>query len=267
MTEYIYIIENAVTGKFYIGRTNKPAMRKRGHFSELRRGVHGNPRLQASFNKHGESVFEFKVVDSAPAEKICAKEAEWFAAFDEDRAYLYNCHFKTHGGPITCKPHTESAKKKISEAIKEGTRGYVFGILDEGYETKAGLNVLARKHAVGGTTLLRYKSEWEQLRGVVYGHPQADASRERVRVFAEAFKARGEAVARNIKDYKVSHKALVKYLPEFGLSMNDIKVDGWKRDAVDRARQAAQLVKETGCSVLHALRQCGASVTTYYKYV
>ncbi len=63
--EYIYIIENSNTGKFYIGRTNDPAQRKRAHFSELRRGAHGNPRLQYSFNKHGEQAFEFKVVDSA----------------------------------------------------------------------------------------------------------------------------------------------------------------------------------------------------------
>jgi group I intron endonuclease len=88
--EYIYIIENSKTGKFYIGRTNDPSARKRCHLSELRRGVHGNPRLQASFNKHGEDAFEFKVVDSATPEMITAKEAEWFSAFDENKNYLYN---------------------------------------------------------------------------------------------------------------------------------------------------------------------------------
>ena len=29
--EYIYVIENKNSGKFYIGRTNNPAARKRGH--------------------------------------------------------------------------------------------------------------------------------------------------------------------------------------------------------------------------------------------
>lgn len=264
--QYIYVIENKNNGKFYIGRTNNPDARKRCHFSELRRNVHGNPRLQASFNKHGNDAFTFQVVDFAEDEYIEQKEAEWFAYFDHDKTYLYNCHFETFGGPKIYGPMDTSVKLKISEAIKDGTRRYIFDILDEGYETKTGINILARKYAVGSSTLLRYKLEWEKLREVSYGHPQSDASRERVRVFAEDFKARGEVVARNVKEYKISHKSLVKYLPEFGLSIDDIRIDGWKQDAVNRATLAAQMVKETGCSVSHALRQCGATVTTYYKY-
>lgn len=267
MTHYIYIIENLITGKFYIGRTKNPANRKRSHFSELKRNVHGNPRLQFSFNKYGANVFEFKVVDSCNDNLIESKEAEWFNAFDNNKYYLYNCHFNTHGGPSTCAPHTVESKFKISEAIKNRTRKYIFEVLDEGYASKIGLSKLAKKFYVGANTLITYKTEWEELRGVSYGHPQSAESKKRVGLFVHDFVEIGIDAVKNLKQYKVSYKALKKYLPEFGLTIQDIRLDQWKSDAVTRAKSAAKMVTDTGCSVSHAVRECGASITTYYKYV
>lgn len=267
MTQYIYIIENTVNGKFYIGRTNKPESRRRCHFSELRRGVHGNPRLQASFNKHGEAAFKFQVVDSAQAEHIEAKEAEWFAAFDQNKDYLYNCHFETFGGPKIWKPHTPESKLKISEAIKNGTRKYIFAILDEGFASRAGLNALARKHSVGGTTLLTYKSEWESLRGAVYGHPQSSATKERMEVFAEAYSLFGLEVMRHLDKFKVSVRAIKKYAAEFGLNWDDLRLDQWKDESRSKAFAAYAYKAKTNCTVAEAMRHTGATVTTYYKYL
>ncbi|NBX73884.1 MAG: hypothetical protein EBQ89_06250 [Alphaproteobacteria bacterium] len=264
--EYIYVIENKNSGKFYIGRTNDPAARKRGHLSELRRGIHGNPRLQASFNKHGEAAFEFKVVDSAPSDCINEKEAEWFAAFDCDKKYLYNCHFETFGGPKIWKPHTPESAAKISEAIKNGTRKYIFDILDERY-AGASIKSLAKKYEVGANTLLDYTPEWESLRGLKMPKSvQQESARQRVAEFARMFKIAGEDVVRELKIFKISRKSLEKYLPEFGLSMSDLRLDGWKQEAKQKALAAIRMVKETGCTAQHAIRTCGATTATFYKY-
>lgn len=265
MTQYIYIIENISTGKFYIGRTNKPEPRRRCHFSELRRNIHGNPRLQASFNKHGENAFVFQVVDSAEDEHIEEKEAEWFSYFGHNKSHLYNCHFETFGGPKIYGPMDAVIKLKISEAIKDGTRKYIFDILDEGYETKIGLNALARKHSVGGTTLLTYKPEWEKLRGKPYGHPQVVASLERMQVFADAYKDRGADVMKRLREFGLSLKTVLKHCADFGISRDDLRLDGWKDDANIKARQAVEYRMKTGCSASEAIRQFGATTTTFYK--
>jgi group I intron endonuclease len=222
--EYIYVIENKNSGKFYIGRTNNPAARKRGHFSELRRGIHGNPRLQASFNKHGEDAFEFRVVDSAESSEIQAKEAEWFAAFDEDKSYLYNCHFETFGGPKIFKPHTPESAAKISEAIKNGTRKYIFEILDERY-AGASIRNLVKKYEVGANTLLDYTPEWEQLRGLTMPKSvQSEQTKQRVELFVAAFECFGHDALRSLKNFKLTRKSLKKYLPEFGMDLKQVLI-------------------------------------------
>lgn len=265
--EFIYVIENNATGKFYIGRTNNPSSRKRAHFSELRRGVHGNPRLQSSFNKHGEDKFEFRVVDSAESKDICDKEAEWFAAFDCNKDYLYNCHFQTYGGPSIWKPHTPESAAKISEAIKNGTRKYIFTILDERY-AGASLKYLAKKYEVGANTLIDYIPEWEQLRGLTMPKSvQSEQTKAKVAEFVRLFMVVGDAALYELKSIGVSRQALTKYLPDFGLSFKDIHLTKWREDSKQRALNAAKMVEETGCSALSAIKQCGASVTTYYKYL
>jgi ACT domain-containing protein len=44
-------------------------------------------------------------------------------------------------------------------------------------------------------------------------------------------------------------------------------VDSWKKDAIKRAMDAIEMVNKTGCSVTFAIKQCGATATTYYKYL
>lgn len=267
MIEYIYIIENTNTGKFYVGRTKNPAVRKRGHLSELRRGVHGNPRLQASFNKHGENAFEFRVVDSSTSDLICQKEEEWFQVFECDKKKLYNCHFETYGGPIKSTPHTPESAAKISEAIKNGTRKYIFTILDERF-SGASLKHLARKYGVGANTLLDYTAEWERLRGKKMPKSvQSNASKERVAEFVKLYKSIGDEALRAIEKLNVTRKSIRKYLPEFGIDFKSIRIDGWKNDAKQRALDAIALKSKLGCSAAEAIRQCGATPVTYYKYL
>jgi group I intron endonuclease len=62
----IYRITNMANGKFYIGSADSFARREWQHKYALRRNEHKNPHLQASWNKHGEEMFVFEVVEEIP---------------------------------------------------------------------------------------------------------------------------------------------------------------------------------------------------------
>ena len=59
MTSGIYEIVNTVTGKRYVGSAVNLEKRELSHFSGLRRGDHRKAHFQHSFDKYGESAFEF----------------------------------------------------------------------------------------------------------------------------------------------------------------------------------------------------------------
>lgn len=267
MIEYIYIIENTVSGKLYVGRTNNPKLRQRGHFSELRRGVHNNPKLQSSYNKHGEDAFSFSVVDACDGEAIREREQEWFDKFNRDTSILYNCHFQTHGGPIITGPLAEETKLKISEAIKDNTRKYIFSILDERYSDKASLRQLSDKYGVGINTICSYIPEWEAKTGLVMiANTQIEQTLERVERFIQDYD-KGLANLSHAPKYGTTVQSIRKYCVSFDREPSDFKGDTFKQDAKQRALNAIQYMKDTGCSAAKAIRDCKSSTTTFYKYL
>lgn len=55
----VYVIENTLTGFFYVGSTKNLRRRWQLHRHLLRTGHHHSPYLQASWVKHGEEAFRF----------------------------------------------------------------------------------------------------------------------------------------------------------------------------------------------------------------
>lgn len=55
----IYVIENILTHDIYVGSTMNLRKRWQLHCHHLRKGKHHAPKLQASWNKHGEGAFRF----------------------------------------------------------------------------------------------------------------------------------------------------------------------------------------------------------------
>lgn len=71
MKSGVYIIENTVTGKAYIGSAGDLASRWRNHRTLLRGGRHHSHKLQGSWRKHGEAAFEFRpLLVCAPADLL-----------------------------------------------------------------------------------------------------------------------------------------------------------------------------------------------------
>ena len=62
----IYRITNMSNGKFYIGSADSFARREWQHKYALRRKGHKNPHLQAAWDKYGEEMFVFEVVEQIP---------------------------------------------------------------------------------------------------------------------------------------------------------------------------------------------------------
>lgn len=78
----IYRITNMVNGKYYIGSSESFARREWQHKYALRRNEHKNPRLQAAWNKYGEEMFVFEVIEEVPVDRT---------AFDIENTYLMKC--------------------------------------------------------------------------------------------------------------------------------------------------------------------------------
>lgn len=62
----IYRITNMANSHFYIGSADSFARREWQHKYDLRRGAHKNPRLQAAWNKYGEEMFVFEILEEVP---------------------------------------------------------------------------------------------------------------------------------------------------------------------------------------------------------
>lgn len=77
----IYIIQNTINRKCYVGSALNIRSRWSDHCRTLRRGTHRNPHLQASWTKHGEAAFKFWVAEECKPEVRIEREQWWLDMF------------------------------------------------------------------------------------------------------------------------------------------------------------------------------------------
>lgn len=118
----IYRITNMANNHFYIGSAEAFPRREWQHKYALRRNEHKNPRLQAAWNKYGEEMFVFEVVEEVAPDRN---------AFDIENTYLmrvvgqadcYNINTDAVG-MRTGIAHTEETKAKVSANRKGKAAG------------------------------------------------------------------------------------------------------------------------------------------------
>lgn len=113
----VYGILNVVTGRIYVGSSNKIGKRWQRHRWLLRRGDHENSYLQASWTKHGEENFAFYVIRRhVPLEDLVYSETEVLAAFQDEAEGVYNLA-PPGGSNFGVYPSAETRAKR-SEALK-----------------------------------------------------------------------------------------------------------------------------------------------------
>lgn len=112
----VYKITNTLNGRLYIGSAVSFSKRKKGHFGSLRKGRHVNKKLQLDFDKDGEDVFEWfvlQVVEEPTKDKLVAAEQSFL---DSLKPYYNVC--ETAYSTLGIK-HPEESKAKHSEAMKK----------------------------------------------------------------------------------------------------------------------------------------------------
>lgn len=125
----IYRITNMENGHYYVGSAESFARREWSHKYELRKGTHKNPRLQAAWNKYGEEMFVFEVLETVP---------EGVTAFEVENKYLAECVGKPDCYNINTNAFvprlgvmlSDEAKQNISRARKgkhAGQNHYRYG--------------------------------------------------------------------------------------------------------------------------------------------
>lgn len=148
----IYRITNMANDHYYIGSAESFARRQWQHKYDLKRGVHKNPRLQAAWNKYGEEMFVFEVLEEVP---------EGRNTFDIENTYLMKCvgqpdcyNINTDAiGMRTGLKMTEKSKAKLSANRKgkhAGEQHYRYGKkLSEDVKAKIGAAQKGKPKAPG----------------------------------------------------------------------------------------------------------------------
>lgn len=109
----VYIIRNTRNEKVYVGSTVNVKKRWQEHRRTLRRGTHHARHLQNAWNKYGEDVFVFELVETDVNIEVLL-EREQHHLDEYARNVLYNTAPKVRPG-FHGRHHTKETKQKISQ--------------------------------------------------------------------------------------------------------------------------------------------------------
>lgn len=107
----IYSIFNTITNQCYIGSAINFDSRKNQHLSQLRNGVHGNIKLQRSFDKYKEPSFVFSILEDVENRKLLINREQHYI----DTLNPFFNIAKIAGSSLGIK-RTDEFKKKIGLA-------------------------------------------------------------------------------------------------------------------------------------------------------
>ena len=106
----VYEILNTTNSKRYVGSAANLPRRKKEHLRRLRGNKHHNRYLQRSWNKYGEKVFKFDVIEYWEPEFLVSMEQWWMNMLQPE----YNIA-PVAGSPLGV-THTAETRAKMSEA-------------------------------------------------------------------------------------------------------------------------------------------------------
>lgn len=117
----IYAITNTINGKTYVGSTIDLERRQKDHNNNLCNGTHPNPHLQYSWNKYGESVFEFKVLEYIDSsDDLLKAEQSWLNVYKAGGKGVYNIALATDC-PMRGRKHSKETRRKLSKTSTGNT--------------------------------------------------------------------------------------------------------------------------------------------------
>ena len=118
----IYKIINKITKIYYIGSSYNVFKRWTGHKWRLNKNKHPNQKLQNSWNKHGESNFDFEVIEVVDRDLLLTTEQKYLDIAAKDKNNCFNISFVA-GSPMKGRKHSEETKAKYKLRVySEHTR-------------------------------------------------------------------------------------------------------------------------------------------------
>lgn len=113
----VYLIENSVTGRKYVGSSSNIDRRIKTHKQHLQKGCHNNRKLQKDHDMYGIESFKFIILEKDVAhDLLTAYEKYWIYKHDAIVKYKgYNIKF----------PECTYAQLKYIYNIKEGDKNAI----------------------------------------------------------------------------------------------------------------------------------------------
>jgi len=114
---FVYVLENLVSGKMYVGQTSNPSNRQKQHFSGVH---HGTPLIERAILKYGTDQFDFVLLESLLSlEDANLRETYWIEELETLAPGGYNLkEGGLGGGPDS--PETR-LKKSLSKQGKQNS--------------------------------------------------------------------------------------------------------------------------------------------------
>ncbi len=114
MNSGIYLLENTVNGKVYVGSSSNLRQRRRAHTSDLKKDTHWNEHLGRAVMCYGFNAFHFCVLEYCSSEDLLIREDWWMELLrSRDSQYGYNIRTAERHGIA------EETKRKLS-LIRKG---------------------------------------------------------------------------------------------------------------------------------------------------
>lgn len=110
----IYVILNTKNDMIYIGQTQDIRKRLREHKSMLNGNYHSNSKLQRAWNKYGEKIFKFKILEYCSIEQLDDREQHYLDIYTP-RGMCYNIAIDAKV-PSRGTKRSEASRLKMSEA-------------------------------------------------------------------------------------------------------------------------------------------------------
>lgn len=169
MYGFIYKIENLINKKVYVGQSVDVKERQQEHFRSLKKNKHQNRHLQFSFNKYGESNFNFTVLTWANSKEELDKLEIYFIK-KYDSINMNNGYNLRTGGSRG--KHSIEVCKKLSLITKErykNPENNPFYGKKHSAETKEKISQNKKGRGVGkNNPMYNKKRSWHGFQGTWY---------------------------------------------------------------------------------------------------
>jgi group I intron endonuclease len=149
----IYYIKNLITDKYYVGQSRNVEDRIKNHKTCLKHNKHSNSYLQNAWNKYGENVFEFKIINILPVFPIGCEVEKCFLnnvldpleGFYIDKYDSFIDGYNLRDGGSTS-PISEESRQKLKKPKSEQTKANMRKPKSEEHKQKLKLTTKDRKH-------------------------------------------------------------------------------------------------------------------------